>query len=143
MAGEGANGAEAGGPEYEFTDEQNKTFTGLANGFNILGILLLITVIKLSIWFGRAVWDLAARGAGPAAAERAIEFAAMLLVVVPLCAWMNRVSGSFGAVAATRGRDVTHLMTGLTAINKSFNWLIGTILAGLLIGLGVTIWKSF
>jgi hypothetical protein len=143
MAAEGADGAGASGPEYEFTDEQNRTFTGLANGFSILGILLLVAAIKLSIWLGRAVWDLAARGAGPTAAERAIELLALLLVVVPLCAWMNRASGSFGAVASTRGRDITHLMTGLTAINTSFNWLIGLIIAGLLLGLGVTIWKMF
>jgi hypothetical protein len=135
VPGAPATGSPTAGPQYEFSEEQNKTFAGVSEGFHLLGLVLILQMIRVGLRFVAGVSYLVTGGGPQVTGGQVLEYAGWLVFLVPLAVWMYRARFSFQAVVETKGSDIDHLMTGLRAMHDSFRWAIGVCLAAFVIGL--------
>jgi hypothetical protein len=110
--------AEAPGNQFEFSQSQNRVIGDLASGLRIVGMLLFVfgvmTAVVLVTQLSGVGMDWRFRGP-------ALVMAATALIYLSLGWWFQKSSVSFNAVATTQGQDVTHLMTALDDLRKSFS----------------------
>jgi hypothetical protein len=103
---------------YEFSAEQNETFTGLVSGMKRSGIAvaiasLILLAYQVVEYFGLGL------GALPPAAIGYLDLAVwclLALVGVVVAVLLVRATGAFTAVIHTEGNDVEHLMQGLVRL---------------------------
>jgi uncharacterized membrane protein YjdF len=107
-------------PQYEFDDTQNKVIDDLATSIAWVGGLLFIVAIGYGlnsvvhfVQVGRNTAELVPAGL---ALIGAIFF-------YLLAKWLGTTANAFDRVTHTRGFDVTHLMTGLQNLRKTFGLL--------------------
>jgi len=130
--GESAAGS---APQYEFSAEQNKTISGVAWGFKILGYVFALTSFKILVRLVRGIIYLADGGGRPVSTGDVIEFGCLVVLFVPLTVWMFQSSSGFEDVVKTEGRDIDHLMNGMRSLRRSFRWVIGIAIAAAIAGL--------
>jgi hypothetical protein len=126
----------AGGPssaQYEFSAEQDKTISGVALGFRVFGVVLAITTFKAGYHLVLGLLHRAGAGGRPATDYDLVEYVGLLILFLPLAVCFYQASFAFQAVAETKGRDIDNLMTGLTALRRSFRWAIGLALLALVV----------
>ena len=109
---------------YEFTPEQDRVIADLGGKMGFVGAFL----VALSLLFFLRVFVLlwTTRNTPP---RFAFDWASALNGLLYGCVgvWTMRASGAFTAVAATVGRDITHLMSALAALRKMYSllyWLL-------------------
>jgi hypothetical protein len=113
------------GPQYEFSEEQNKIIARVSSGFRIVGFVLVIEVIRAAISLVSGVYYLSTGNGRQVTGYQVVGYGALLVLLAPLAVWMFMASSSFQSIVETKGSDIDHLMSGLRMISKSFNWVIG------------------
>jgi hypothetical protein len=100
----------APGPrQYEFTPEQDRLFADLGSKMGFAGIFFLVLGVvgiaaMIYVWIAYRVFY--------------IDVSSIVLVFVGL--WTIGAARSFRDVAATRGRDISHLMSALTDLHSLY-----------------------
>lgn len=112
----------ADGPQYEFTAAQNEVIDGLARSLAWVGIPLVVLGVLYAINSG--VHFLRA-GTNKDWAELVPAGLAVLGAVFffVLSNWLGKAASAFDRVAHTSGYDVTHLMSGLRNLGRTFGVL--------------------
>lgn len=137
-------GTAAREPEYEFSEEQNKTIATVASGFWLLGIILLIQGTKVAIRCVGVVMTLFKDDPPTRVGwTQAIAYGALALLLFPLGIWFFSAAGSFQAIVDTKGRDIKHLMAGLSSLANSFAWITAIALFAVAVGLVVFLLNLF
>jgi hypothetical protein len=110
--------------QYEFNDTQNKVIDDLANSIAwvsgllvVVAVLYVLTSIAHLIRIGRSVEELVPAGL---ALIGAIFF-------YLLARWLSGAANSFDRVTRSRGFDITHLMSALQNLRKTFGLLAALI----------------
>ncbi|MBX9579954.1 MAG: DUF5615 family PIN-like protein [Gemmataceae bacterium] len=109
-------------PEYEFTPPQNEVIDSLARSLGWVGIPLIVLgvlyAIESGVHFFRAGTDKNWHELVPAGL--AVLGAVFFFV---LSNWLGKAATAFDRVAHTRGYDISHLMTGLGNLARTFGVL--------------------
>ncbi len=72
-----------------------------------------------------------------------LAIAAMGLIHFLFGLWTSGAAGSFGAVANTRGKDITRLMEALGSLNKAFGMIYNLIMIAAVVFLVSLVWSFF
>ncbi len=132
--------------QYEFTDEHNKTLSGLSDAMrsfaNLMKILGLAFVVLLLLAIGVAYFKKEANFAdwGPP-----IGLLPLTVLCLAFGFWSGSSAASFRKIAETKNEDVWNLMGALGSLKNMFGMLrflmIGTlvllVVAGAIIGFGL------
>lgn len=107
-------------PQYEFTESQNKVIDDLSSAISwvglpmmILGVVYIIRAVTHFVRVGRDTGELVLGGLALCGA----------VFFLMLASWLAKAAESFNRVTATTGYDVTHLMTALRNLGKTFGLL--------------------
>jgi hypothetical protein len=107
-------------PEYEFTAGQNEVIDSLARSLGwvgipliVLGVLYAVSSVLHFIRVGQSTAELVPAGL-------AVLGAVFFFV---LSSWLGKAAAAFDRVAHTSGYDITHLMTGLGNLARTFGVL--------------------
>ena len=110
----------AGRPEYEFSAAQNEVIDRLAGALGwagipliVLGVLYAVNSVLHFIRVGRSTAELVPAGL-------ALLGAIFFFV---LSSWLGKAASAFDRVAHTAGYDISHLMTGLGNLGRTFGVL--------------------
>lgn len=106
--------------QFEFTDEHNRTFSGLSDAMKsfanlmmilglVFGVLLLISGIMA--YTGKGNWGLP------------IGFGAVTLLALAFGFWTGNSSKSFQKVAQSKNEDVWNLMNALGSLKSMFGFM--------------------
>jgi hypothetical protein len=128
-------------PEYEFDDEQNKVIDELAMAIVWVRLPLLITGLLEALIATGLAFRLPYDGAH---IFGVLGHALAAVVCFLLANWLMRAATAFARITATKGRDISHLMTGLKNLGAWFDllaffvklylFLLGLLLVLLVIG---------
>jgi hypothetical protein len=115
--------------QHEFTDEQNRTISGLADAMRTVASLMQVLGMAFAIFFGL---QLAAAiqtrtGYGPVAG-----LAAATLLFLAIGFWTGGSAASFRKVVETKNEDLWHLMNALRTLHNMYS-LLKTLIVGSLV----------
>ena len=124
--------------QYEFTDEQNKTISQLANGMGSVSLLMKLLGLAFLVFFGLTLYTAiqAQQNYAPAAG-----LGAATLLCLSIGFWTGGAAHSFRRIVETKNEDVWHLMNALEGLRNMYGLLRGIVLLSLvliMVGLGVT-----
>ena len=130
--------------QQEFSDEHNRTFSGLsdsmrafANLMKILGaafaVLVVVAIIYAAVSRGK---PLEGQAEGPMRVGPwgfVLMLAPFALLFLTFGLWAGGAAGSFRKIAETKNQDVWNLMNALTSLGRMFALLRFLILAALVL----------
>jgi hypothetical protein len=116
---------------FEFTDEHNRTISGLADGMRTTATLLQLLGLAFAILCGLQV-AAATPGQPPTQYGPAVGLGAAALLCLAIGFWTSSAAKSFRRVVETRNEDVWHLMNALSRLRAMYS-LIRTIVLGVLV----------
>lgn len=127
--------------QYEFNDEQNREFSGLADAMRVTaGLMQLVGLAFVVLAALTAVQASSAGGKTVAAFGPAIGLGAAALLCLCVGFWTGGAATSFRKVAETKNEDVWHLMNAVGSLRAMYG-LLRTIILGslvlIVIGLGM------
>jgi hypothetical protein len=117
--------------QFEFTDEHNRTLSGLADGMRTTATLLLLLGLAFVILCGLQV-AAAPPDQPPTKYGPAVGLGAAALLCLSIGFWTSGAAGSFRRVTETKNEDVWHLMNALGKLRAMYS-LIRTIILGTLV----------
>lgn len=120
-------------PSYEFTPEQNEILAGLAYkmqgvGFVIALIGILNAVFAAIILYGRYTHPNLVVLPTPTFMSVVLIYVVSAVVYGLIGSWTRGAGFEFQKVADTQGKDIAHLMNGLTELHKMYSLLYTLIL---------------
>ena len=124
--------------QYEFTDEQNRTIGGLADGMRTAATLVQLLGLALLVFAGLTAYQaIKVEGAnwGPAAG-----LGAATLFVLTVGFWTGSAAHSFRRIVETKNEDIWHLMNALESLRGMYGLLRGIVMLSLfltVVGLGL------
>jgi hypothetical protein len=124
--------------QYEFTDEQNRTISGLADGMRTAATLVQLLGLALLVFAGLSAYQaIKVEGAnwGPAAG-----LGAATLFVLTVGFWTGSAAHSFRRIVETKNEDIWHLMNALESLRGMYGLLRGIVMVSLflaVVGLGL------
>ena len=124
--------------QYEFTDEQNRTIGGLADGMRTAATLVQLLGVALLVFAGLAAYQaIKVEGTnwGPAAG-----LGAATLFVLTVGFWTGSAAHSFRRITETKNEDVWHLMNALESLRNMYGLLRGVVMISqvlTVVGLGL------
>ncbi len=124
--------------QYEFTDEQNRTIGGLADGMRTAATLVQLLGMALLVFAGLSAYQaIKVEGTnwGPAAG-----LGAATLFVLTIGFWTGSASHSFRRITETKNEDIWHLMNALESLRGMYGLLRGVVMISLflaVVGLGL------
>lgn len=124
--------------QYEFTDEQNKTISQLADGMGSVALLLKLLGLAFLVFFGLTLYH-AIYTQGNYAPAAGLGAASLLCLSIGL--WTGGSAHSFRRIVETKNEDVWHLMNALEGLRNMYGMLRGIVLLSLvllMVGLGVS-----
>ena len=124
--------------QYEFTDEQNKTISELADGMGGVGLLMKLLGTAFFVLFGLTLYH-AIQTQGNYAPAAGLGAGTLLCLSIGL--WTGGSAHSFRRIVETKNEDVWHLMNALESLRNMYGFLRGIVLLSLvllMVGLGVT-----
>jgi hypothetical protein len=118
--------------QYEFSDENNRTISGLATAMRsfaslmyILGLVFLLFAALTSVAASRAdawhTWGFP------------VILGAVALLAVMFGFWTGSASGSFRKIVETRNQDVWHLMNALGSLRNMYGTMRVMILVAVIL----------
>lgn len=123
--------------QYEFTDEQNKTITQLADGMGIVATLLKLLGLAFLVFFGLTLYHAVQVQANYAPAA---GLGAATLLCLSIGVWSGGSARSFRRIVETKNEDIWHLMNALESLTNMYSLLRGIILLSLvLIAVGLAV----
>lgn len=105
---------------YEFTRDQEQVIGDLAVKMGFVGAFLLAMTTLGAVWVAYVLYRTDFRYFDGFTALNALIYGCLAI-------WTLRASGAFASVAATVGRDVSHLMDALSSLRKMYSllyWLL-------------------
>jgi hypothetical protein len=123
--------------QYEFNDEQNKEFSGLAAAMGTVSTLMKLLGLSFVIFFGMLIYHAAQTnsGYGPAAGV-----GAAMLLFLAIGFWTGSAAHSFRRIVETKNEDIWHLMNAVGSLKNMYGMLRGIIMLSLvLVIVGVTL----
>jgi hypothetical protein len=124
--------------QYEFTDEQNKTFSELADGMGSVGMLMKLLGTAFLVLFGLTLYHAIQTNGNYAPAA---GLGAGTLLCLSIGFWTGGSAHSFRRIVETKNEDVWHLMNAIESLRSMYGLLRGIVLLSLvllMVGLGVT-----
>jgi hypothetical protein len=124
--------------QYEFTDEQNKTISQLADGMGGVALLMKLLGLAFLVLFGLTIYNAIQMHENYAPAA---GLGAGALLALAIGFWTGNSAHSFRRIVETKNEDVWHLMNALEGLRNMYGLLRGIVLLSLvllMVGLGVT-----
>lgn len=124
--------------QYEFTDEQNKTISELADGMGGVALLMKLLGLAFLVLFGLTLYY-TIQTQGNYAPAAGLGAGTLLCLSIGL--WTGGSAHSFRRIVETKNEDVWHLMNALESLRNMYGMLRGIVLLSLvllMVGLGVT-----
>jgi hypothetical protein len=126
---------------YEFDEEENRTFSGLVTQSQILGVLVLVCG---GLYLVLAIYHLrfAIQGYGNVFAIVGATVAGVASSVA-VAAYLLDAASKFKLVVDTEGKDIDHLLKGLVVYSGIFQggaiilWVLSLVLVGILVASGL------
>ncbi len=127
--------------QYEFNDEQNREFSGLADAMRVTAGLMQLVGLAFVVLAALTAVQASSTGAKTAAAfGPAIGLGSAALLCLCVGFWTGGAATSFRKVAETKNEDVWHLMNAVGSLRAMYG-LLRTIILGslvlIVIGLGM------
>lgn len=116
--------------QYEFTDEQNRTISGLVDGMRTVATLIQLLGLAFVVFFGLMLYQ-AIQGTthyGPAAG-----MGAGALLCLSIGFWTGGSAHSFRRIVETKNEDIWHLMSALESLRNMYGLLRAIILVSLVL----------
>ena len=127
--------------QYEFNDEQNRSFSSLADAMRVTASLMLLVGLAFVVLATLTAVHAANAGAtGVAGYGPAVGLGAAALLSLCVGFWTGGAATSFRKVAETKNEDVWHLMNAVDSLRSMYGLLRTIILGSLVlavIGLGM------
>lgn len=123
--------------QYEFTDEQNRSISQLADGMRTTATLVQLLGLAFVVLFGLTLYQALYHGAnwGPAAG-----LGAGALLCLSIGFWTGGSAHSFRRIVETKNEDVWHLMNALDSLRNMYGLVRAVVLVSLvLIVVGVAL----
>jgi len=123
---------------YEFTDEQNKTISELADGMGGVALLMKLLGLAFLVLFGLTLYH-AIQTQGNYAPAAGLGAGTLLCLAIGF--WTGGSAHSFRRIVETKNEDVWHLMNAIESLRNMYGLLRGIVLLSLvllMVGLGVT-----
>jgi hypothetical protein len=116
--------------QYEFTEEQNRQISGLADAMKVTAGLMQLLGLAFVILTTLAVPGVVQTGGGYGPA---IGLGAAALVCLCIGFWTGGAANSFRKIVETRNEDVWHLMNALGQLHNMYSLLRTIILVSLVL----------
>jgi hypothetical protein len=129
--------------QFEFTDEHNRTLSGLATSMSTSATLLQLLGVAFATLCALQILVVVKSGAGYIPA---IGLGAGALFCLTFGFWTARASNSFHRMVATKNEDIWHLMNALGKLHSMYAFMRFIILVSLIlaaVGLALAIWGMF
>lgn len=123
--------------QLEFTDEQNKTISRLADGMGSVALLLKLLGLAFLVLFGLTLYHATQTHENYAPAA---GLGAGTLLCLSIGFWTGSSARSFRRVVETKNEDTWHLMNALEGLRSMYGLLRGIVLLSLvliMVGLGL------
>jgi hypothetical protein len=137
----------AGRPQYEFDDAQNRVIEQLAHAIMWVRVPMFIAAVLQAVIATGLAFRLHKDGAHIVGI---IGHGLAAIVCFMLASWLARAAKEFHLITVTKGSDITHLMRALRSLDAWFDtlgffvklylFLLGVLIVVLLVGL---IWGVF
>lgn len=116
--------------QYEFTDEQNRTISGLVDGMRTVATLIQLLGLAFLVFFGLTMYQAIQKGAdyGPPAG-----LGAGALLCLSIGFWTGGSAHSFRRIVETKNEDIWHLMNALESLKNMYGLLRAIILVSLVL----------
>ena len=124
--------------QYEFTDDQNKTISELAEGMGSVALLMKLLGLAFLVFFGLTLYHAIQTQSNYAPVA---GLGAGTLLCLAIGFWTGGSSHSFRRIVETKNEDVWHLMNALEGLRSMYGLLRGITILSLvllMVGLGVT-----
>lgn len=105
--------------QYEFTDENNRTISGLAVAMRSFASLMYVLGLVFAIFAG-LTGVAAARSNGWHTWGFPVILGAVALLAVMFGFWTGSAAGSFRKIVETKNQDVWHLMNALGSLKTMY-----------------------
>lgn len=118
-------------------DEQNKSFSALADAMGTVGTLMKLLGLAFVVFFGLLIYHAVQTksGYGPAAGV-----GSAMLLFLALGFWTGGAAHSFRRIVETKNEDIWHLMNAVNSLRNMYGMLRSIIMLGLvLVVVGVTL----
>lgn len=115
--------------QFEFTDEHNRTISGLADAMRTVAALMQLLGLAFAIFFALQLVAAIQAGAhyGPA-----VGLGAAALLCLAIGFWTGGASASFRKVVESKNEDVWHLINALRRLHGMYS-LLRTLVIGSLV----------
>ena len=117
--------------QFEFTDEHNRTISGLADSMKATATLMLLVGLAFAILCGLHI-SAVSPDQPPTKYGPAVGLGAAALLCLAIGFWTSGAAGNFRRVVETRNEDVWHLMNALGKLHGMYS-LLRTIILGSLV----------
>lgn len=115
--------------QYEFTDEQNKQISGLADAMQVTAGLMQLLGLAFVILCTLSVTGAVQTGGGYGPP---VGLGAAALLCLCIGFWTGGSASSFRKIVETKNEDIWHLMNALGRLNNMYS-LLRTIILGSLV----------
>ena len=116
--------------QFEFTEEHNRTISGLADSMKALASLMLLLGLAFTIFFALQLVTSLQSHAGY---SPTVGLAAAMLLCLSIGFWTGGSANAFRKVVETKNEDVWHLMKALGKLHSMYSLLRTIILGSLLL----------
>ena len=115
--------------QYEFTDEQNRTITQLADSMGTVAMLIKVLGLAFLVFFAVTLYH-AIQVKGNYAPAAGLGAATLLCLAIGF--WTGASAHSFRRVVVSKNEDIWHLMNALGSLHNMYG-LLRTIILGSLV----------
>jgi hypothetical protein len=115
--------------QYEFNDEQNRQFSGLADAMQVVAGLTQLLGLAFVILCAMAVTTAVQNGGGYGPS---IGLGSAALLTLCIGFWTGGAATSFRKIAETKNEDIWHLMNAVSQLHNMYG-LLRTIILGSLV----------
>ena len=123
--------------QHEFTDEHNRTISGLADAMRTVASLMQLLGLAFAIFFALQLVAAVQAGAnyGPA-----VGLGAAAVLCLAIGFWTGGAAASFRRVVETKNEDVWHLMNALRKLQGMYSLLRTLVIGSLVLAVvGITL----
>jgi hypothetical protein len=127
--------------QYEFTDEQNRTVSGLADAMRVVAGLLQLAGLVFVIFAAILAVQAGPTGGG---IGPVIGLGAAALICLAIGFWTSGSARSFRKIAETKNEDMWHLMNALGKLQNMYGLLRAIIITALVLavaGVAVVVYQ--
>lgn len=119
--------------QYEFNDEQNKTFNELATAMGTVSTLMKLLGLVFLIFLGLQIYHAVKVNTGADAYAPAAGLGAGALLCLAIGFWTGSATHSFRRIVETKNEDIWHLMNAMESLKNMYGLLRSIILLSIVL----------